>query len=845
MIAEIPKDLQFAFRQLWKTKSFLTVAVLTLALGIGANTAIFTLIDAVMLKSLPVSDPTALIRLGDYDNCCVIGGAQGQFSIFSYPLYTYLRDNTPEFEQLAAFQAGIGKLGVRRTDETSASTASEPFSGEFISGNYFTMFGLSAAAGRLITPNDDIRGTAPVTVISYRAWQHYGGDPSLVGSTVIIDGVPFMIAGVAPRDFFGDTLRPDPPDFWMPLSSEPIVHKDTALLEHADGHWLYIIGRIKHGMQFGPVEARVNGGLQQWFASNQPPHNENERKNIEHQHIALTPAGGGVATLRQNYQRDLSLLLMITTIVLLIACANVANLQLARGAANAQQMAIRAALGAGRSRVMRQVLTESILLAVIGGTAGLLVAMALSRLLIALAFTRASYIPIGTIPDLSVLTAAFVLTLLSGTIFGIAPAWSASTADPGESLRRKGRSASASTSRLQRSLVLLQAALSLMLLASAGLMVQTVHNLQNQQFGFNLNGLNVINVNGGFSNYAPARLAAIYESMDDRLRKVAGVTDVGMMLYAPMSGDNWQMGTAVEDHPDLHVSPAWDRVSPSFFRTVGARILKGRSFDEHDTPNSTHVAVVNQAFVYKVFPKEDPIGKRFGLGGTEHRSDYQIVGIVNNILFRNPRQTNVPPMFFVPLLQMSPTEWQDGTLARSNLIQSIILHVSGNPSSGISQIQNALSGVDSNLTILNTVPMQELLDEQLQHERLIARLSELLGILALALASIGLYGITSYAVARRTSEIGVRSALGATRGMVIRLVLGEALSQISWGLLFGIPAALFAGHILSQQLYQVSADDPRVLLGAGFVVLFSGTVAGIIPALRASSVDPLIALRSE
>jgi predicted permease len=842
MIDQLFRDIRFACRQLWKTKSFLAVAVLTLALGIGANTAIFTLIDAVMLKSLPVSDPKSLIRLGDGDNCCVIGGNQSRFSIFSYPLYTYLHDNTAEFDQLAGFQAGVGKVGVRRGGDSGPS---EPFSGQFVSGNYFATFGIRASAGRLMSPNDDVRGNTPVAVMSYRTWQHYGGDPAIVGSTFIIDGVPFTIAGVTARDFFGDSLRPDPPDFWMPLSSEPIVHKAGALLDHGDGHWLYVIGRIKPATSLPAVEAKINNALQQWFNANQPPHNDNERKTMERQHITLTPAGGGVSSLRQNYQRDLTLLLMITTVVLLIACANVANLQLARSASNTQQMAIRAALGARRVRVIRQVLTECIVLAVIGGIAGLLVAMALSRLLISLAFSGATYIPIGTVPDLSVMTAAFILALLSGTVFGIAPAWSASRTDPAESLRRKGRSASCATSRLQRSLVLLQAALSLMLLASAGLMVQTVRNLQNQQFGFNLNGISVVNVNAGFGSYSPERLQAIYQSIDDRLRKIRGVNDVAMTLYSPMSGNNWQSGVAIEDVPNLHISPSWDRVSPGFVHTIGARIIKGRDFNERDNANSTHVAIVNQAFVDKVFSNGDPIGKRFGLGGLEHRADYQIVGVVNNVLFRYPRQPEVPPMFFVPFLQMSEADWHNSTMARSNLIGSILLKVAPNSASIASQLQTALADVDTNLTILSTVTMQDLLDEQVQHERLIARLAVLLGVLALALASIGLYGITSYAVVRRTGEIGVRSALGATRSMVVRLVLGEALAQISLGLLFGVPAALFAGRMLAEQLYQVNSTDPSILLGSCIVVLLSGAAAGIVPALRASGVDPVIALRSE
>jgi predicted permease len=842
MITGFLKDLRFALRQLLKARGFLTVAVLTLALGIGANTAIFTLIHAIMFKSLPVAHPETLVRVGDSDNCCVIGGLQGRFSIFSYPLYIQLRDNTPEFDQMAAFQAGIRKVGVRRSGNSGMS---EPFAGEFVSGNYFSMLGVHSEIGRMIEPADDTRSARPIAIISYRAWQHYGGDASILGSTFIIDGTPYSIMGVAPQGFFGETLRPDPPDFWLPLATEVAMHKENALLDRPDNHWLYIIGRIKPGFDQRAVESKLNAELLQWLMSEEAPSTDSGRQEIQKQHIGLVPAGGGVALLQQDYERDLRLLLMITTVVLLIACANVANLQLARGVGNAPQMAIRVALGAGRGRVMRQVLTESILLAVIGGVAGLLVAAGLTQWLIHLAFDRASYVPIGAAPDLPVLGFAFLLSLVSGTMFGAAPAWSASGADPAESLRRKSRSGSASTTRLQKSLVFLQAALSLTLLTGAGLLVRTVRNLQNQHFGYELNGRTVVNVNAGLAGYGPERMAAVYNSVDQRMRQIPGVTDATLVLYSPMSGNNWQSGGTLEDHPDTRISPSWDRVSPSFFRTIGARLLRGRLFDERDTANATHVAVINKAFAEKYLPDEDPLGKRFGLGGQEHRADYQIVGIVDNVLFRNPRRPDVPPMFFVPLLQMSEAEWADSTMARSNLIGSIILHVSGSPPDMTSRTQTALAGVDPNLTTLSVVTMEQLLHSQVQHERLITQLAELLGVLALVLASIGLYGITSYAVVRRTSEIGVRTALGATRSSVIGLVLKSALVQMAVGLLLGIPGALFAGRILSAQLYQVNASDPWILAGAAAVVILSAAAAAVIPAIRAGAIDPIIALRAE
>ncbi len=325
------QDLRFTLRQLGKSKGFTLTAVMTVALAIGANTAIFTLVNAVMLKSLPVADPARLYRLGDGDNCCVIGGLQGRFSIYSYPLYTYLRDRTPEFEQMAAFQAGHQQVGVRRA---GFAQGNEPFVDQFVSGNYFSLFGLHAYAGRLIGPADDLRGAPPVAVMSYRAWrQQYGSDPSVIGATFVIDGYPFTISGIAPPGFFGDTMRPDPPDFWMPLATEPAVHGKNALLDRAQDYWLYTFGRLKAGTPVAALEAKVNVLMKQWMLENDPPLTAREKREFEREYIALAPGGAGIQLMQANYGSDLRLLMAVTGLVLLIACANLANLLLARGAA--------------------------------------------------------------------------------------------------------------------------------------------------------------------------------------------------------------------------------------------------------------------------------------------------------------------------------------------------------------------------------------------------------------------------------------------------------------------------------------------------------------------------------
>jgi predicted permease len=828
------RDIRLALRQLAAAKGFTIAAALTLALGIGANTGIFTLVNGLMMKSLPVADPQRIIRVGDGDNCCVLGSTQGRYSMYSYPLYCYLREHTAEIEEMAAFSGRMGHVGVRR----AGSNIAEPFVNQYISGNYFTLFGLRPFAGRLISPSDDIRGDAPAAVMSYRAWQeHFGGDPSIIGAGFVIEGTPVTVVGIAPAGFFGASLETDPPDFWMPLTSEPVAHGKNALLDQGHAHWLYAFGRTKPGIRLDRVEAQVNTELRQWLIDNEPPLTEKDRQSIDKQHISLVPGGAGLTTMRENYQHDLRLLMAITGLVLLIACANLANLQLARGAASAGQMSIRVALGASRSRLIRQVLVESLLLAIVGGALGLLIAEQTAGLLLRLAFRGATYVPIDTAPSLPVLGFAFALSAVTGVVSGIAPAWSASRTDPASALHGVGRSASGQSTLPQKTLVVLQAALSLALLASAGLMAQTMRNLTAQQFGFRMEDTSVVDVNAAFGGYSGEKLASIYEQIDRQLRQIPGVRNVALTLYSPMSGNNWQSGTTLENHPQQMVFPSWDRVSGSFFETIGAHILRGRTFDERDRPGGPQAAVINQAFADQYFPNEDPVGKRFGLGRIEHSADFQIVGVVNTIRFRNPRGPG-RPMFFLPILQ-----WKD-QWDRSNLVGNIVLRTTDRPPAMAAQIQRTLGAIDPNLTTLSVTPVSEELQELLGHEQLIGTLAQVFGGLALLLASIGLYGITAYSVARRTSEIGVRTALGATRGHVVRMILGSAMSQTAIGIAVGIPLAWAAGRLIAGQLFGVKASDPVILAGAAMVLTVCAAVAGTIPAIRASGVDLVRALRT-
>ncbi|HEY4815946.1 MAG TPA: ABC transporter permease, partial [Candidatus Acidoferrum sp.] len=566
------RDVRFGIRTLLKSPGFTAAVVLTLALGIGATTAIFTLVDAVMLRSLPVANPRQLYRLGDNNSCCVMVGTQegGNFVLYSYALYENLRDHTPEFGELAAFEPWTSDLSVRRN-----GSAAEPYRGEFVTANYFNTLGVRAFAGRLLAPTDDSASAPRVAVMNYHTWQQrFGLDPSVIGSTLNINGVPCAIAGVTPPGFYGDTLRSDPPDFWLPLAADP----EKWRLPNAAVEWLYLVGRLKSGFAPEPVQARLTVELQEWLSSHREVIPDRDLKDIPRQYIHLTPAARGVEKLRTDYETGLHLLVTLSALLLLIACANIANLLLARGSANRSQMAVRLALGAPRHRLIRQMLTESVLLALMGGAAGLYVAYAGTRTILLLAFRGASYVPIDARPSLPVLGFSILLSLMTGIVFGILPAWTASQSDLLDALRGAGRSTGDRASVLQKSLVVAQVAFSIVLLIGAGLLTQSLRNLEGQHFGFVTDGRLIVNIAPSLSGYTPDKLDGLYQRLEETMPQIPGVLSASLSWYSPLGGNNANERVYIQGKaPDYRwTAPSWDRVGPHYFETIGTRLLRGR-----------------------------------------------------------------------------------------------------------------------------------------------------------------------------------------------------------------------------------------------------------------------------
>ena len=833
------KDIRYGFRGLLKRKGFALVAVLTLALGIGANTAIFTLVNAVILKSLPVYKPEELVLFSDTtgEGTSIEDSPRtGAWQRFSFSSYEHLRSHNQSFQDVAAVRSGESRLSVRRTD--SQSTAAVRAQGHLVSGNYFAVLGVRALRGRVLTPEDDNASAQPAAVISYRYWeQQLNSDPNVVGKSFIINGTNFTIAGVTPPEFFGVRVR-RPPDFWLPLSFQPQIELRDSYLTNTQAYFLTLVGRLKPGVSMAKAQANVTLALQQFLTEQAGSQLTEERqKGIQNTYITLTSGQGGLSGLRRVYSKSLGTLMIIVFMVLLIACANVGSLLLSRAASRKAEISLRMALGATRWRIVRQLLTESMLLAAVGGVCGVLLAQWGVTVLVNLV---AKGSPLDTRADARVLLFTLGISILAAILFGLIPAVQASRTNLSAAMKEKTRMRTGFLRfNLSSLMVVLQVGFSMVLLTGAGLFARSLVKLQNEDLGFERSNLMLLGIDPRLAGYKPTDLTALYQQVIDRLGSVPQVRSVSLATYAPLSGTIRSSSVKVTSYvpqPGEELTVQDILAGPKYAETLGVPLLRGRDIEQRDTPSAPQIAVVNSAFAEHYFKNQNPIGRSFEFDdSTDNNQPIEIVGVVGDIKGEDARE-KPEPTIYRPILQV-----QD----QSAYMVTIHLRTLSDPTPLTNQVRQMINQIDDKLPVFGVTTMDEQLHDNLDQERLIAQLVSFFGALALILACIGLYGVMAHGVARRTNEIGIRMALGASNGNIAWMILRETLYLVLAGLVIGVPAALVGAHFIAAQLFGLSPTDPLTLAVAAIVLTLVALLAGYLPARRASRVNPLNALRYE
>jgi len=831
------KDIRYGLRGLLKRKGFAAIAVLTLALGIGANTAIFTLVNAVMLKSLPVEKPEELVLFSDSTGEGTSNEdtpRTGKWNLFSYASYDYFRNHNQSFQDIAAIRSGSSRLSVRRPDSAAATRGA----GQLVSGNYFSVLGVRATRGRVLTNEDDKPGAQPAAVISNRYWeQELNSDPAVIGKNFIINGTNFTVVGVTPKEFFGERVR-RPPDFWLPLSFQPQIELRESYLTDNQVYFLMVMGRLKQGTSLAQAQATTTLALQQFLTEQAGSKLTDERrKGIENTYATLVEGQGGISGLRRAYSKPLRMLLAIVGMVLLIACANVGSLLLSRAASRKAEISLRMALGATRWRIVRQLLTESMLLALIGGVCGVVLAQWAVTVLVGLVAKEA---PLNTRPDAGVLAFTAGVSILAGILFGLIPAIQASRANLSSTMKEKNR-LRGGFMRLSPSsvMVVMQVGLSMVLLTGGGLFARSLMKLQDEDLGFDRNNVLLVGIDPRLAGYKPTELAPLYQQIIERLSTLPQVRNVSMATYAPLSGTRRSSSIKVSGYTpqeDEDMVTQDVLTGPKYAETLGVPLLRGREIDQRDTPSARQVAVINQTFADRYFKDQNPVGRTFSFDDDSDQQQWiEIIGVVGDLKGDNARE-KPEPTAYRPILQV-----QDGGAYAC----TIHIRTASDPTPLTPQVREMINQINDKIPVFGVTTLNDQLHENLNQERLIAQLVSFFGALALILACIGLYGVMAQGVARRTSEIGIRMALGARGGNIAWMILRETLYLVLAGLILGIPAALLGAHLISTQLFGLSPTDPLTLVGAAVVLSVVAMLAGYLPARRASRVNPLNALRYE
>jgi predicted permease len=833
------QDLRYGARMLLKSKMFTLVAVLSLALGIGANTAIFSLLDAVLLRSLPVREPEKLVFFGRGEWATSINEFPNRsWGSFSYPFYRQARRLSEVFSDVAAAHPRSwtvhGALNTNGANGEQVQIEVQP-----VSGSYFSMLGVNASLGRLITDDDDrVYGAHPVAVVSHDWWERrLGGDPAAIGKTVTIDKIAYTIIGVAPKEFSGLRIL-EKQDMWIPLAMEaqaPPVYWNGR--EDKTYQSNFLIARLKNGVSAERANAAVNllfkQFLQEWAGAQAPA----ERvQDIQRANIELTPADKGLPGLRLRFKVMLRILMAVVGVVLLIACANVANLLMARAAGRQKEFAVRLAVGAGRARLIRQLLTESLLLAGLGAAAGIVLAWRLSRMLLLMASPGPEALPLDLTPNFRVLGFTLVVSMLSALIFGTAPALRAARIEPNSSLKGgKGAAQGVSQGRFAKSLVVVQVALSLLLLVGAGLFVRTLINLQSLPSGFNQENVLLVSTDINSAGYQGFQLSALVREVEEKVKAVPGVQAASFATVVFNQGF-WPATIFTRDLNAMDRERRIIRnnvVGQDYFTTMGIPLLEGRVFGPQDTNQVRPVAVISETLARRFFPGGSPLGKRFGMDRPESIDQFEIIGVVKDSKYMSLAE------------RPEPNAYYSHSQIPSSYIHNLVIRYAGSADAVIPQVRRAILEVNRNLPIDRVISLTEHIGLSLAQERLVARLATFFGLLALLLACVGLYGVLSYAVARRTNEIGIRIALGAMRGDVIWLVLREALALVGAGVVIGLLASLAATKTVSTLLYGLRPNDPLTIAAATLLLLAVAALSAYLPARRASHVDPMAALREE
>jgi len=826
IIADVWQDLRYGGRMLLKSKGFTLVAALSLAIGIGANTAIFSLLNALLLKPLPVQNPDELVVVNTASPA-----TPGQaFSSFSYPVFREMREKNSSFAGMFA------RAGLQMS--LSGSGQSERVSGEGVSGNFFSVLGVNPELGRLLTEADDqTPGAHAVAVISFNCWQRrFGKDPQVIGQKIRLNDYPFTIIGVSPEGFHGVEVF-GAPEVRIPLLMADQVRPrpDTSsIFEERGSRWLSVMARLKPGVSLEQAQAAADSDFQ---IARQPDvrrviGDTSDDRGFKSLRIQLTSARTGASNLTRQFLQPLIVLMSLVSVVLLIACLNIANLLLARATTRQKEISVRLALGAGRFRLIRQLLTEGLLLSALGGLLGLLFARWGTSFLL-------SFLPPGRIleikPDLRVMGFTLGVTLVTGLLFGMAPAVQATRPNLIPALKNESIAIFGGGRRweLSRLLVVLQVALSLVLLVGAGLFVRSLRNLKLVDMGYHTDQIVTMALDPAQNGYNIERLRSFYDQLSERVSALPGVKVTSMTRNVPMSGSYTRIGIEVpgyESRPGEEMAVLLNQIGPQFFTTFGTSLLRGREFSVQDTPESPKVVVVNDSLARRFFGTESPLGKSISL---ENYKDLEIVGVAADAKYRNLKEA-APQTAYIPFSQYP------------RLGQRIVcVRTSSDATALVAGIRQEVRNLDPNLPVYNVKTFADQIDESVSQERLVALLSSFFGLFALLLTSLGLYGVMAYGVGRRTNEIGIRIALGAQRGDVIWQVMRESLLLVSFGVCIGLATALATSRLVSTLLFDLSPTDPLTITIATLVMIGVATLAGYLPARRAARVDPLTALRCE